>query len=202
MAIIFVITNNSVCTKKQTDTFTDTRDGKVYKTVKIGNQVWFAENLAFKPDSGYWAYNNDSNNVEIYGYLYNWKTAINVCPTGWHLPSDDEWKILETYLGINKDEIDKTGWRSNTIGDTLKSTTGWQIDGNGNNGTGFNALPGGFCTWNSNFYSVKAHGDWWTATQYDEKEAWYRELTYIKAVVSRSYLFKTNGFSVRCVQDN
>ena len=86
--------------KKEENIIVDSRDGKEYKTVKIGEQVWMAENLAYKPSSGnYWAYDNDYTNVVKYGYLYDLEIAKEVCPTGWHLPSDNEWSVLIEYLG-------------------------------------------------------------------------------------------------------
>lgn len=85
---------------QETGSFTDPRDGNVYKTVKIGTQWMMAENLAYKPASGiFWAYNNDTNNVAKYGYLYDWNTAQSIAPAGWHLPSKDEWKTLYEFLG-------------------------------------------------------------------------------------------------------
>ena len=113
----------------------DSRDGKSYKTVKIGDQVWMAENLAFEPSSGiYWVYNNDKTNVPKYGYLY-WETALEVCPTAWHLPTDSEWTVLEDYLG---------GYE--LAGQKMKSTSG-SLDGDVINESGFNALPGGMKTY-------------------------------------------------------
>jgi hypothetical protein len=84
-------------------TFTDSRDGKTYKTIKIGSQIWMAENLAFKASSGCWAYDDDKSNVEKHGYLYDWNAAKTTCPAGWHVPSDEEWEEV----GKAKDLIKK-----------------------------------------------------------------------------------------------
>jgi uncharacterized protein (TIGR02145 family) len=85
---------------KETGTFKDIRDGRVYKTVKIGDQWIMAENFAFKPDSGnYWAFYNDQRNLATYGYLYDWETGKKIAPAGWHLPTAEEWNTLYNYLG-------------------------------------------------------------------------------------------------------
>lgn len=95
--------SNSDLSKHETGSFTDPRDGKTYKTVKIGDQWIMAENLAYKPDSGnYWAYDNVDSNIAIYGYLYDWETAMNIAPEGWHLPSCKEWTAIEKLLGAKK----------------------------------------------------------------------------------------------------
>ncbi len=127
------------------------QQGNVYKTIKIGNQVWMAENLRYKTSSGCWAYNDDERNVKMYGYLYDWNTAKSICPPGWHLPSKSEWGSLIETLGGK--EIAKT---------SLKSITGWNE--NGSNSSGFSALPGGFYTYYGKFQTLGSLGAWWSAS--------------------------------------
>ncbi len=92
--------SNSDLSKNETGSFTDPRDGKTYETVKVGDQWIMAENFAYKPDSGnYWAYDNVDSNIAIYGYLYDWETAMNIAPEGWHLPSRKEWNAIRKSLG-------------------------------------------------------------------------------------------------------
>lgn len=118
---------------QQSGFFTDTRDGKVYKTVKIINQTWFAENLVFKADSGCWAYDDNERFAAIYGYLYIFPAAKSSCPNGWHLPINSEWEQLINYLG--GDAI---------AGGKLKSKHGWNSPNKGaSNSVGFSAFPGG-----------------------------------------------------------
>ncbi len=172
-----------------TGTFTDSRDGKTYKYVTIGKQVWMAENLAYAPSSGrYWAYNNDNSNVAKYGYLYDWHTAKNVCPTGWHLPSDAEWKQLTKFVGSNP-------------GTKLKAKSGWSSNGNGTDDYGFSALPGGSRDSNGSFYDIGYNGYWWSATETDATIAWYRNMLNNYSSVGRNDYNKELGFSVRCVRD-
>lgn len=173
-------------------TFTDPRDGKVYQTVKIGNQIWMAENLAYAPSSGnYWAYDNDNSNVETYGYLYDWETACDVCPDGWHLPTDAEWTELTDYLGENAGgKLKETG------------TTHWNTQNTGaTNETGFTALPGGYRYDNGAFSGIGFLGYWWGATEYDATSAWVRDMYYGNSDVDRFILSKEVGISVRCVRD-
>lgn len=188
-------------------TFTDPRDGKVYQTVVIGNQEWMAENLAYAPSSGnYWAYDNDDANVETYGYLYDWETACDVCPDGWHLPGDEEWKELEMSLGMSQTDADDSGWRGTNEGSKLAGNAGLWTDGVLENdasfGTsGFTALPGGFRYLNGSFGYIGYYGYWWSATEFSTSSAWYRLLHYELSDVGRYDFTKDYGFSVRCLRD-
>jgi uncharacterized protein (TIGR02145 family) len=167
-------------------------DGKVYKTVKIGTQEWMAENLAYKANSGCWAFGNDSIFVKTYGYLYNWETAQKVCPTGWHLPSDAEWTELIVFLGGQM-----------LAGGKLKEagTSHWASPNKcATNETGFNALPGGDRSFGS-FNLITSDGYWWTSTESDSIKAWYRQIGNIGCNVNRFSLVKEKGFSVRCVKN-
>ena len=206
------------------NTFTDSRDGKVYKTVTIGEQVWMAENLAYLPsvvgpatesytDPYYYVYGYDgtsvatakaTTNYQTYGVLYNWPAALSACPPGWHLPSDAEWKQLEMYLGITSAQADATGWRGTAEGGKLKEegTTHWDSPNTGaTNSSGFTALPGGYRGYDGKFYYLGIYGYWWSSTENDTDSAWLRSLYYNFSNVYRSNNSKDYGFSVRCLRD-
>jgi len=178
----------------KTETFTDPRDGKVYKTVKIGEQVWMAENLNFECE-GSVSYDNDPSNAEKYGRLYDWETAMKVCPPGWHLPSKEEWVELVDFAGGEY-----------VAGEKLKATSGWnEFCNNGNNGTdnyGFSALPGGYYCWDGNFHDVGDDGEWWSADEHEDFSDCAYPLTFILEIAELSGCsIKSNLYSVRCIQD-
>ena len=185
--------NNSIASH-----FSDIRDGKEYKTVKIGEQVWMAENLAFKPETGnYWAYDNDKTNVPKYGYLYDWETACNVCPNGWHLPTDRDWTVLADYLGGHK-----------YAGKLMRSNSGWEDKEkykgiSGTNESGFNAFPGGFrYPISEDFFSgIGIYVYWWTSSEYSVDSAWNHSMYYDNSIVYRINSLKSYGFSIRCIKD-
>ena len=146
VSIILIIFTQTLIISAQNEmgTFTDNRDGKVYKTVKIGSHWWFAENLSYKTENS-WAYNNEKENEKIYGRLYTFKAATTACPAGWHLATEKEWTSLSSLI----DE--------KITGTKLKTKTLWEnSDLPGTNEFNFNALPGGYRTpegikWNANF---------------------------------------------------
>jgi uncharacterized protein (TIGR02145 family) len=195
-------------------TFTDTRDDKTYKTVKIGNQWWMAENLAYEIpgkhapgidawEAGYddWCYyDNSITNGNTYGILYQWEAAKAACPAGWHLPTNEEWQQLNDYIKNTKNrEVSKH----------LRTTTDWHNNNNGSNYFGFSALPGGsrsYVLWGgwfeSEFYSIILCGRWWSGTEGSSDGAWYVPLCHDSIFeIEFKYEWKGCGFSVRCVRD-
>lgn len=224
-----IILGNDECS---TITVTDI-DGNVYQTVTIGGQVWMAENLkvthyrngdSIPPvrNNSEWAslttgarcdYDNDTDNVPTYGRLYNWY-AVNdsrgIAPEDWHVPSDDDWKQLEMYLGMSQSEADDTGYRGTDEGGKLKST-GTIEGGDGlwcspntgaTNSSGFSALPGGYRFYYFGyFYLLGNYAYFWSSTEYGSYPAWRRVLTCYSSGVGRNDNTKRNGFSVRCVRD-
>jgi len=185
--------------------FTDTRDNEDYKWVKIGNQIWMAENLNDKTSYGSWCYEDKKRNCNTYGRLYNWETAKKVCPDDWHLPTDEEWKELERHLGMSVNEINKKNeWRGINEGGKLKETglRLWKSPNKGsNNETGFSALPGGYRYTNGNCNSIGYDALFWSSAEYDSYRAWSRELHYNISEVNRDGDAKEHGFSVRCIRD-
>jgi uncharacterized protein (TIGR02145 family) len=204
-----------------TGTVTDI-DGNVYQTVRIGDQWWMAENLKVThyrngdvipnvTDNSEWSglstgayasYDNADSNIATYGLLYNWYAvddSRNIAPAGWHVPTDEEWKELEMYLGMSQSESDDNSWRGTNEGSKLKATSGWYSGGNGTNESGFSAIPGGYrYYYDGAFYSVGIFGLWWSSTE-SGSHAWYRALGYGRSDVYRSNYNKLYGFSVRLV---
>jgi uncharacterized protein (TIGR02145 family) len=172
------------------NTFTDSRDGKTYKTVKIGSQTWMAENLNYNT-SGSVCYDNKTENCNKYGRLYDWNTAKTACPSGWHLPSDTEWTKLTDHVG------------SKTAGKQLKAKSGWKENGNGTDAHGFAALPGGYGGSDGSFYDAGNYGDWWSSSEDGADFAYYRGMLYDNEGVYGDHSFhKAYLFSVRCLQDS
>lgn len=185
------------------DTFTDPRDNQTYKTVKIGAQTWFAENLNFETENS-WCYKDSAKYCEKYGRLYTYEAALEACPQGWHLPSDAEWQTMEKELGMPVTETDKPGYRGAGVGLKLKSTEGWEAFKNrqGNNNSGFNALPGGYMnSKDSNFHYAGRLGSWWTSSKVGSDKAWSRYLSFNYGKVFRKDYSINDGSSVRCVKD-
>jgi uncharacterized protein (TIGR02145 family) len=186
--------------------FKDPRDGNVYRTVKIGNQVWMAENLRYNIE-GSCCYDNDEANCQKYGRLYTWEAAKKACPTGWHLPIREEWDVLSDFAvdgrkEINLENDNDTSYCWPGAGTKLKSRTGWYEDyGNGTDEYDFSALPGGNCGADGNFYSGGNYGYWWTATEYGSDRAYGRSMYFDEDYISEGDGNKGNGFSVRCVKD-
>ncbi len=217
------------------DPFTDDRDGYVYQTVEIGDQCWFAENLRAtefsdgtpitlaednedwninyidgEEESLYCWYNNDYNTYgEIYGALYNSYAARtsggNLCPEGWFVASDDDWKELEVYLGMSPVDADETGWRGSPVGSKLAGDTDDDLWEEGdlinhsdfNKNSDFFALPAGYRTDEGVFQNVGEDTGWWTS-----QWGHYRRINYDRTDVIRlTSLTPSYGFSVRCIKE-
>ncbi len=179
-----------------TGTFTDPRDGQTYATIDIGNQTWFAKNLNYET--------SNSSGGGVYGYyygrLYTWEAALSACPSGWHLPSDDEWKIMEMELGMSLNEANEIDMRGTDEGEKLKSIGGWSDNGYGTNSSGFNAFPGGLLNNWGFSHNVGVSAFFWSSTEFRE-DVWYRSLTSNNDKVLRSDRQGNYWFSVRCLQD-
>jgi uncharacterized protein (TIGR02145 family) len=189
-------------------------DGNVYDTIKIGTQVWLQEGLKathyrdgsaipmVMSDSAwgklttgaYCVYNNDTSNINVYGRLYNWYAITNpsnICPVGWHIPTDSEWVVLINYLG--GDSI---------AGAALKSTASWSLPNtNATNSSGFNGLATGYRYYNGGFADMGVLGIFWTSSSYNSNAAWYETLNYRNAELVPDIILKQAGFSCRCVKD-
>lgn len=200
-------------------------EGNVYVTVKIGNQVWMAENLkttkfndeavipnvtanaewiALAEDAYCWAQNNEATFKPLYGALYNWYAVETgkLCPTGWHVPSDSEFSTMEISLGMTSEQANGTDFRGTDQGKQLKSTTGWQTGQNGTNTSGFSALPAGYRSYITGISEgIGLITYFWSATGLDENIAVYRRIDGDNDKVFRSGTYKKAGKSIRCVKN-
>ena len=167
---------------------TDGRDGQNYKTVTIGSQTWMAENLNYETDSS-WCYNDEVSNCASYGRFYSWNAAMTACPKKWHLPTPGEWMDLFEAVG-----------GQHIAAKVLKSTTGWEDDGNGSDAFGFSALPVGGRDF-GDYSSIGYNAYFWTSSGNNSSYANYICLKNYKDFPCLIDEFKGSGFSVRCLKD-
>ncbi len=225
------------------NTFVDIRDNHVYSTVKIGNQIWMAENLAYLPSVTpsnhgsytapcYYVYYYSDTSVssaketyfyKTYGVLYNWPAAMagevssnsvpsgveGICPNGWHLPSDEEWKILEgevdSFYGYPDPVWEGIWFRGTDAGANIKETgyTHWASPNTGaTNSSGFSALPGSSHDLNQPFSGTGFFAFFWSSTEANSSEVWGRDLIFDYTNIGRGRFNKDGAFSIRCLKDN
>ena len=203
-------------------------DGNEYKTIELGNQTWMAENLKTttyndgtsitliennedwqnNTNGAYCWYNYDQGTyANTYGALYNWYAVNtgNLCPDGWHVPTDEEWKVLEIHLGMSQEEADKIEMRGTNEGSKLAGdidlwTDGDLISNREFGSSGFYAPPGGFRD-DVSFLTIGLYGNWWSSVESDSYSAWYRCIVYASSEVWRNSAAKRAGHSVRCLKD-
>ena len=200
--------------------FKDKRDGRVYKTVQIGNQRWFAENLRFNV-KGSWCYDNRDYNCETYGRLYDWamamrlvdyynnhsiagidftkkdwKTYHDACPAGWRLPANKDWVTLKRYVG-------RVG-KSDGVGLSLKSSELWEKELRvpaGSDEFGFNALPAGVRNEYTGFMDLRSSAQFWSSSEIDNVGAIYWSVMYDSRSFDKVYASKYDGASIRCIEN-
>ena len=198
-------------------TFKDSENGETYNWVRIGDQIWMAENLKstqyvngdpipLVTDNEEWTglttgaycyYENDSEtNAEIYGAFYNWFAVTdnrNVCPSGWHVPTPFEWATLINYLGGDS-----------VAGGKLKEAgfDYWEVPNHGaTNESGFTALPGGFRNYDGTFFGLGSYGNWWSSSETSSVYAYSPELTHDSETITGYGMNKKLGISIRCIKD-
>ncbi|MBW6460724.1 MAG: hypothetical protein K0B08_09140 [Bacteroidales bacterium] len=203
-------------------------EGQVYNTIQIFSQCWLKENLNVgtmipggqnQSNNGIiekYCYNNEPDSCAKYGGLYQWNEimqyttqqgARGICPPGWHLPTDEEWKVLEgavdSQYGIGDPEWDiSMQYRGFDAEINLKTNNGWNANGNGIDLFGFSGLPGGGRNYLGTFYNAGNYGIWWTSTEIDINNSWALQLSYCYPGVLLGYTLPVSGFSARCLRDD
>jgi len=210
-------------TSSKNNTITDV-DGNEYQIVKIGNQWWMAENLkvihyrngseipkviddtewASLTTGAYCNYDNDDNNAVSHGRIYNFYAVIdsrNIAISGWHIPSDEEWKELEVYIGMSWSEANNNGWRGSGEGTKLKSINGWYNNGNGTDDYDFSIIPSGYRHYDGDYIGIGLFANIWSSTERDSQSASHRGFDWSQTGIGRGNSSKLRGFSVRLVKD-
>jgi uncharacterized protein (TIGR02145 family) len=217
LSIVAFIILATGCTKevKPPDPVADA-EGNIYKTVRIGTQVWMAENLRSTKfnngaditltlgsgqwnnlsEAGYCWYDNDEPTFkELYGALYNGYTVVTgkLCPDGWHIPEKQEWTVLREFLG---DSI-KAGGKMKEAG-----IANWQSPNKGaDNSSGFTAIAAGIRYFEGTFSSNQSYTSMWSATEAFQGELWCASLYFADTNLALNHRSKKYGFSVRCIKD-
>ena len=177
-----------ICSSGQ-DKLIDSRDGNVYRTISIAGITWMAENLKFKATNGAFYFDNDTNNIPVYGILYEWKAAKSACPTGWHLPSGTEYQTLVNHFEQN-DTWGKIASEPSSFGIQL----------------------GGMQDYEGTFSEMDESGYYWTSTEYDKNSAEYFSYLIIdddpvidisrkEDIADIHGTEKSNRYSVRCIKN-
>lgn len=213
------------------ETFVDSRDDNVYKTIKIGKKVWMAENLRYLPkvtlsgelgdyydkEGRYFVYGYSGTSVEFakqteeyqtYGVLYNSLASKTACPAGWHLPKDSEWKQLEKALGMKGGDMNQIGNRGTSQGVALAGNVSlWTGKGKVQfmnqmfGKSGFMALPGGFVGIDGRFHDLGSKAFFWTATEYCDGFSYCRSIGVNSLGVYRNSNDNRGALSVRCIKN-
>ncbi len=208
-SVLFVITLFIAVACQETkpstspSSFIDKRDGQEYPILTFGNQRWMVKNLAYKTAQ---SMENTEFAEKNYGQYYTWEDACQVCPEGWHLPSDEEWKKLESWAGIADNELDsmdKHRGKDIEVAKSFRSTSDWMFDNNGTNTSGFNVVPAGHYVANSEkFWSERQLGAFWTSTEdaNNTEDAILRGFYHYDFAIYRGTVMKKFFYPVRCIQ--
>ena len=187
LVVVFCAVGTFAASEK--GTMKDSRDGKTYKTVQIGGQIWMAENLNYKTEESF-CYEDKDANCAKYGRLYTWNAAKIACPAGWHLPSVEDFKTLFKTVGGH-----------DVAGKELKPTRGWDVDDSVDDSLGFSALPAGGRYVDGSFIDDGVFAIFWSSTENNSDNAYYMRLYYDSDKAVLYNYSKYDAFSVRCLKD-
>jgi uncharacterized protein (TIGR02145 family) len=192
---------------KDVDYFIDIRDGQKYPIITIGSQTWFAANLNYRTNEGSYYFQNDSiTYAKEFGRLYTYEAALQACPVGWHLPTDEEWKQLEMELGMSKTTADSLAWRGEEIGNKMKEPGSrlWNYDTDylATNESGFTIRPSGTYNIETNEFSSPGYvAMFWTSTPNNDL-VYTRFIQVMNGKIQRYYVSNTFvAYSIRCIKD-